>query len=118
MATTQKNKIVKWAVITVAVGLFGYGIYRIIKRSGQDMPFGQNGGGSDSTSGCNQNFPLKKGSCGDRMILVNTYLLNQPTNKFTKETQTALYDRFGVKEISEELFNKVKGNWTFSDLDI
>jgi hypothetical protein len=117
MTNQQKDKIIKWGIMTIAFALFGYGIYHVIVRGKQNLPFGQDDSNS-GTSNCNQDFPLKKGSCGDRLILVNTYLFNQPTNKFTKETQTELFDRFGVKEISEELFNRIKGNWTFSDLDI
>lgn len=52
----------------------------------------------------NDNFPLKVGSKGPRVMNVNIALKLTPGNDFTQETENALMKKFGMKQVDAQTY--------------
>jgi len=109
----RKMNVLVWTMLVLgAAGATWYLIYKFRENRKAEEGFELDSDNSP-VSTCNDNFPLKKGSCGNRVTNVQIMLNVATTGKFNKETQDALYAKSGEKQVTEDMYNYYL-NWLAS----
>lgn len=112
-AVKGKLNVLAWAGLAISViGVTWFLIYqyRENKKAEEGLELDEN---EKPPLACNDNFPLKKGSCGNRVYNIQIMLDVPATGNFDKDTQTALFEETGVKQVSESMY-KYYENWLAS----
>ncbi|MFA6571870.1 MAG: hypothetical protein WCT77_11620 [Bacteroidota bacterium] len=102
METNTKKYIIIGLVSIAAI----FAVYKIVFPKYR-IPKGDKDPNADSVKG-NDDFPLKKGSVGERVRKVRAVLGLAPINVFDAEVEAALIKRFKVSEITEANYNYIK----------
>lgn len=114
MATGKKKNIFVWVLLAAGLGTAAFILIKRFKDAREaEGKLGMDGTGSQSESNCNDNFPLKKGSCGKRVENVQKILNIAPTGNFDQFTQDALEAALNVKQVSKTLY-KTYEDWMIS----
>lgn len=115
MATIGKKKnILVWVLVAAGLGTAAFILIKRLKDAREaEGKLGMDGSGNQSQSNCNDNFPLKKGSCGKRVENVQKILNIAPTGNFDQFTQDSLEAALNVKQVSKTLYKQYE-DWMIS----
>ena len=110
----KNSKKIRWFIISgVGVIVGAIIVSRFIGEWRAEKDFGLN----DNSDSCdNDEFPLKKGSCGARVKNVQVFLDVPPTGKFDSATLTALKKKYNKTEVTESDYNAVMTGYNINPL--
>ena len=111
----KHSKRTRWIIVSGVALIVGVVLAsRLIEQINLESEFDLNGNNNNDCD--NDDFPLKKGSCGARVKNVQIWLDVPPTGKFGSETLTALKKKYNRKQITEAEYNSVVNGYNLTPL--